>query len=195
MEIYSEHLHSQTERTREVHLPPPVMGHMSHVTCHVSCVRCQVSHVTCHVSQYYFFCVLDKVVKLVGGGSVINGATTCKTPKILNIYSLSAHFNTEVGVIAIMVYVLCSLMSQLFCNLQFTVRNQAFIISRNIKIYVSSPQHAVCGFALFIRLYEDRTKYDFQKYQKGPFVAVLSWTNNRLPLDILSFAKLKKFCA
>ena len=34
---------------------------MSHVTCHVS-------HVTCHVSK------LDKVVRLISGGSVINRA-------------------------------------------------------------------------------------------------------------------------
>ena len=37
---------------------------MSRVTCHVS-------HVTCNVSLFFF---LDKVVKLIGGGSVINGA-------------------------------------------------------------------------------------------------------------------------
>ena len=57
--------------------PPNV----SHVTCHVS-------HVTCHVSTvilfFYIFLDkkkknnlhknLDKVVELVGGGSVINGA-------------------------------------------------------------------------------------------------------------------------
>ena len=36
---------------------------MSHVTCHMSGVRCQVSH--------FFW---DKPVELVGGGSVINGA-------------------------------------------------------------------------------------------------------------------------
>ena len=40
---------------------------MSHVMCQMSCVTCHMSHVTC------FF--LDKVVKLVRGGSVINGAT------------------------------------------------------------------------------------------------------------------------
>ena len=39
----------------------------SHVTCHLS-------RVTCHM--YFFFPEkkLDKVVELVGGGSVINGA-------------------------------------------------------------------------------------------------------------------------
>ena len=42
-------------------------------TCHVSRVTCHVSHVTCHM---LFFLVGggDKVVKLIGGGSVINGA-------------------------------------------------------------------------------------------------------------------------
>ena len=51
-------------------------------TCHMSGadVRFQVSGVTCHMSgvTYFFIFIfiyfLDKVVKLVGGGSVINGA-------------------------------------------------------------------------------------------------------------------------
>ena len=56
MEISSVHLHSQTGRARElkfwdkVHLPPPVVCHVSDVMCHVSCVMCHVSCVTCHVS-------------------------------------------------------------------------------------------------------------------------------------------------
>ena len=50
------------------HLPPPVMCHVSHVMYHMS-------HVMCHMSLNFclIFCS-DKVVKLVGGGSVINGA-------------------------------------------------------------------------------------------------------------------------
>ena len=46
-------------------------------TYHVSCVMCQVSHVMCHMSHVNFFLIFfqDIVVKLVGGGSVINGAT------------------------------------------------------------------------------------------------------------------------
>ena len=39
------------------------MCHMSNVTCHMSCVPCQI---------FFFF---EKEVKLVGGGSVINGAS------------------------------------------------------------------------------------------------------------------------
>ena len=50
--------------------PPNV----SHVTCHMSRVTCHVSRVTCHLSHYNFFFFLDKVVKLIGGGCVINGA-------------------------------------------------------------------------------------------------------------------------
>ena len=46
--------------------------HVSCVMCHVSCVICQMSRVTCHVSNIkknnY------KVMELVGGRSVINGA-------------------------------------------------------------------------------------------------------------------------
>ena len=48
-----------------MHPPKHVMCHVSHVTCHVS-------HVTCH---NFFLLFSDKVVKLIGGGSVINGPT------------------------------------------------------------------------------------------------------------------------
>ena len=50
---------------------------MSHDTCHVSHVTCHMSNVICHMSQFilfYLFLILDTVVKLSGGGSVINGA-------------------------------------------------------------------------------------------------------------------------
>ena len=40
---------------------------------------CQVSGVTCHVTHVFFFSFFllfsDKLVKLIGGGSVINGPT------------------------------------------------------------------------------------------------------------------------
>ena len=43
---------------------------------HLSCVTCHMSHITCHVSHvtlfFYFF--LDRGLKLIGGGSVNNGA-------------------------------------------------------------------------------------------------------------------------
>ena len=61
----SKHLHSQAVRAREltfwekVHLLPPV-------TCHVSHVK-------------FFVVVVDKVVKLVGGGSIIRWHVTCDT--------------------------------------------------------------------------------------------------------------------
>ena len=44
------------------------MCHVSHVTCHMS-----------HVTYIYFFFFFYKVVKLVGGGSVINGATPSRS--------------------------------------------------------------------------------------------------------------------
>ena len=74
----------------------PTLCHMSHVTCHVSHVTCHLSHVTCHLSHvkkkfFYFFFEKKKyiyisqfflplkswtkLVKLVGGGSVITGPT------------------------------------------------------------------------------------------------------------------------
>ena len=56
-----------------------VMCHVSHVTCHMSHVTCHMSHVMCHMSQFFLFFFyniffLDKMVKLICGGSVINGA-------------------------------------------------------------------------------------------------------------------------
>ena len=57
---------------------------MSDVTCHMS-------HVTCHVSHVFFLSFLfNEVLKLVGGGSVINGAYPIKflTTKHLSIFLL-----------------------------------------------------------------------------------------------------------
>ena len=50
---------------------PPPTCHVSHVMRHVSCFMCHMSNVTFFI--LFFF--LDKVVKLVGGESVSNGAT------------------------------------------------------------------------------------------------------------------------
>ena len=58
---------------------------LSHTICHVSRVMCHVSCVLCHVSPVTYFFLFkkgkksgqqkfDKVVELVGGGSIINGA-------------------------------------------------------------------------------------------------------------------------
>ena len=82
VEIYSKWYNSQTIRAKElkfgvnVHLPKCVACHVSHVTCHVSCVTCHVSHVMCHMSHVTckIFFYSDKVVRLIGGGSVINEA-------------------------------------------------------------------------------------------------------------------------
>ena len=66
LEISSKYLYSQTIRAGElkfwkkIQLPPLVISHVSHVTCHVSGVRC----------NFFFY----KVLKLVGGGSFINKA-------------------------------------------------------------------------------------------------------------------------
>ena len=70
---YSEHQKYQTVQAREltfwynVHLTSGVKCHMSGFMCQLSAVRCDMSH----VSVTFF---MDKVVKLVGGGSVINRA-------------------------------------------------------------------------------------------------------------------------
>ena len=60
----------------KVHLLPPVTCHVSHVTCCMSNV------------PFYLFFSLDKVVKLVGGGSVINGARlilTCAFATVIKV--------------------------------------------------------------------------------------------------------------
>ena len=52
------------------------MCHMSGVRCQVSGVTCQITCVRGPVSLFSFFLLfLDKVVGLVVGGSVINGAS------------------------------------------------------------------------------------------------------------------------
>ena len=51
--------------------PPPTF-HVSCVTCHVSSVKCHLSSVKCHFLLLIFVGI---VVKLVGGGSDVNGAT------------------------------------------------------------------------------------------------------------------------
>ena len=47
---------------------------MSCIMCHMLRVMCQISQVT--LNKIFFF--VDKVVQLVGGGSVINGPTPCE---------------------------------------------------------------------------------------------------------------------
>ena len=60
----STNLHSQTVSAKE----------LKHVMCQASHVMCQLSHITCHIFVFFCFCSsLDKVIKLVSGGSVING--------------------------------------------------------------------------------------------------------------------------
>ena len=74
---------SQTIRARELKFWENVrpQQHVTYicVTCHMLHVIFHVSHVTCHMSQFFlliffFLFFLDKVVKLIGGGSVINRA-------------------------------------------------------------------------------------------------------------------------
>ena len=61
---------------------PPSTCHMSCVTCPVSRVTCHVSRVMCHMSQFFYFILFffcfEKVLKIIGGGSVINGAYPIK---------------------------------------------------------------------------------------------------------------------
>ena len=66
---------------REGSPPPPVTCQVSHVMRHISHVTCDMSRVTCQMLHdffllffFLFFFFSFKVMKLVGGGSVINGA-------------------------------------------------------------------------------------------------------------------------
>ena len=72
----------------KVHLPLPVMCHMSHVKCHMSHVTCHVSHVMCHISHvtiFFIFYFFYKVVNLVVVGSVINGATPSSFVRLIHV--------------------------------------------------------------------------------------------------------------
>ena len=88
------------------------MCHVSFVTCHVSRVTCHLSHVTCQI----FF---NKVVKLVSGGSVINGAYPVYFFYLLSIFVPSFFpsitFSLCVFVDSFALYVL-SLNSALYYN-------------------------------------------------------------------------------
>ena len=66
----SKHHYTQIVRARELKFWENV--HPPSVTCQVSGVRCQVSCVMC----FFLPCFFDKVMELVGGVSVINGAYT-----------------------------------------------------------------------------------------------------------------------
>ena len=73
----SKRYKSQTVKARElkfwekVCLPPRVMCHMSCVTCHMSRVTCHMQQVSSNLFKHK---INNKGAKLVGGGSVINGA-------------------------------------------------------------------------------------------------------------------------
>ena len=43
--------------------------------CHKSCASCHWSRVMCHILSFLIWIWIYKLVKLVGGGSVINGST------------------------------------------------------------------------------------------------------------------------
>ena len=49
-----------------------LISHMSYVTCHTPRVICHMSYI---MYDYFFEQKIIKVLKLVGGGSVTNGAT------------------------------------------------------------------------------------------------------------------------
>ena len=59
---------------------------MSHITCHVSPVTCHLSHVNKKIYILFLsFKKIDKVVEIVGGGSVINGAYPVSFDSILPV--------------------------------------------------------------------------------------------------------------
>ena len=74
----SKHCQSQTGRVsvlkfwENVHPTLCVRCQVSDFTCHVSPVTCHLSRVRLHKKKIYIY-ILKKILKLVGGGSVING--------------------------------------------------------------------------------------------------------------------------
>ena len=67
---------------------------MPRVTCHVSRVTCHMSRVTSHI--YIFFFRGGKEVKLVGGGSVINGASPSSYNIILLVIQILTVYHTNI---------------------------------------------------------------------------------------------------
>ena len=86
-----------------------VRCHVSGVTCQVSRVTCQVSRVRCHVSHvryqvshamciyiYIYIFFFYKMVELVSGGSVINGANVMPMSLIYPVLvALKRHFGLQ----------------------------------------------------------------------------------------------------
>ena len=66
---------------------------MSCVTCHMPHVICNMSNFTCHMTRVTYLKknYLDKVVNLVGGGGVINGAY----PVLFSDYHLVYELNSK----------------------------------------------------------------------------------------------------
>ena len=92
--ISSNHLLSKIIKARELFFLEnnnlPLIIHVSYVTCHVSGVMCHMSHVTYPISCFtcFFVVVFFKVLKLVDGGSVINGAYPVRFEKVESFHQL-----------------------------------------------------------------------------------------------------------
>ena len=82
---------------------------MSCVTFHVSCVKCHESRVVCHISCVtchilLSFFALDKVVKLVSGGSVINGLVSHTKKLKINHNPCETWDSYYIGIVNLLVF-------------------------------------------------------------------------------------------
>ena len=68
---------------------------MSHVTCHVSPVTLKIKIKEIIPIFFIIQKKLDKVVELVGGGSVINGATPSSFIIRMNYFRVKVEFPTQ----------------------------------------------------------------------------------------------------
>ena len=125
-------------------------------TCHMSCVTCDMSPVTCHMSNFFlFYFFLDKVVKLVWGGSVINRPTPssfcfmlqtylCGLRKLQNIFCVHSklHISKIFKVILLcrshLIFVKIYLIGSL-CFYGFHRLNKPKHVTRSVSYHTQQP--------------------------------------------------------
>ena len=131
-----------------------VMCHMSCVLCHLSCVTCRLSHVKIFVLKFFILFFLsikkvDKVVELVGGGSVINGA-----------YPSSLDWNGfEIALIALLITFLSPVYyTVLYFITLYSTAQHCMTLHYTVLYYTSQHMWQVCGLVSPSRPFE--TPYD-----------------------------------
>ena len=140
----------------------PKKCHVSHVTCHVSRVTCHMSHVTCHLIflKFNFILIffLDKVVKLIVGGSIINGAYPVQFlhKKYVSLCSLLQQVCKQGNIFidtplqnVIFLYLKKNI---LLAGFNLTKIHNSFLYSANLHIFTNKQIFALCMYCLKTQL-------------------------------------------